>query len=185
VSQSLASGWLHSRTQTQFVTTSRRIERGRLEVEHASETTLRVSNGFEWDFDALVVADDKGKLHSLGELPAGAVGEMPVATRESLDDVSKLLRRYPLEPPESAKNERGESAEIFDTPWNWSPDRAFRVVADATRGSMEQQLQALAKLPLVLKPRSYLAIVRQNPGVQLGLDKTDARAGYHVLVGHY
>jgi hypothetical protein len=39
--------------------------------------------------------------------------------------------------------------------------------------------------PGVLKPRSYLAVVKQNPGVELGLDQTTEYAGYHLVLGYY
>jgi hypothetical protein len=36
-----------------------------------------------------------------------------------------------------------------------------------------------------LVPRSFLAVVRQNPGVETGVGVTTEDAGYHLLLGDY
>ena len=36
-----------------------------------------------------------------------------------------------------------------------------------------------------LSPRSYLAVLRQNPGVETGVGVTTEQAGYHLLLGYY
>ena len=36
-----------------------------------------------------------------------------------------------------------------------------------------------------LAPRTYLATFRENPGIELGLEGTRAKAGVHVILGHY
>ena len=36
-----------------------------------------------------------------------------------------------------------------------------------------------------LSPRSYLAVLRQNPGVDTGVGPTTEQAGYHLLLGYY
>ena len=61
--QNLRNGWLKSRTRTQFLTTGHRDERGRLDVTPGGDG-LKITNGFEWDFAALVVSDADGKPFS-------------------------------------------------------------------------------------------------------------------------
>ena len=36
-----------------------------------------------------------------------------------------------------------------------------------------------------LSPRSFLAVLRQNPGVETGVGLTTEQAGYHLLLGYY
>ena len=36
-----------------------------------------------------------------------------------------------------------------------------------------------------LSPRSFLAVLRQNPGVDTGVGLTTEQAGYHLLLGYY
>ncbi len=36
-----------------------------------------------------------------------------------------------------------------------------------------------------LSPRSFLAVLRQNPGVDTGVGLTTEQAGYHLLFGDY
>ena len=54
---------------------------------------------------------------------------------------------------------------------------------------MERQIQAWSKNLTVkktcLSPRSYLAVLRQNPGVDTGVGLTTEQAGYHLLLGYY
>jgi len=37
----------------------------------------------------------------------------------------------------------------------------------------------------ILPARTYLAVLAERPGIELGLEDTDERAGYHLLLGHY
>ncbi|NOX53486.1 MAG: hypothetical protein GXP27_03440, partial [Planctomycetes bacterium] len=46
--QHLRSGWLASRTRTQFLVTTCRAERGRLDVSPPKDGQLTIANGFEW-----------------------------------------------------------------------------------------------------------------------------------------
>ncbi|MGD9856098.1 MAG: hypothetical protein AB7U20_14230, partial [Planctomycetaceae bacterium] len=65
------SGWLRSRTRTQFLTVSHRDERGRLRVSPPAEVRLHVENGFEWELDALIVSDSAGQVYYGTKIPAG------------------------------------------------------------------------------------------------------------------
>jgi hypothetical protein len=54
---------------------------------------------------------------------------------------------------------------------------------------MERQIQTwsgnLAAEQTCLSPRSFLAVLRQNPGVDTGVGRTTEQAGYHLLLGDY
>ena len=45
--------------------------------------------------------------------------------------------------------------------------------------------QDLSAQKTCLSPRSFLAVLRQNPGVDTGVGPTTEQAGYHLLLGHY
>jgi hypothetical protein len=54
---------------------------------------------------------------------------------------------------------------------------------------MERQIQSwsrnLSSKKTCLAPRSFLAVLRQNPGVDTGVGLTTEQAGYHLLLGYY
>ena len=54
---------------------------------------------------------------------------------------------------------------------------------------MERQIQTWSKdlttKTTCLSPRSYLAVLRQNPGAETGVGRTTEQDGYHLLLGYY
>jgi hypothetical protein len=188
--QAFQSGWLPSRTRTQFLTLAHRTERGRLQVEPMGDGRLKVSNGLEWDVESLLVSDDDGRLYSGGSLPAGAAGELVAARERALSDFAGLLGRHPLETPKSLSSE-ARSYNVFGglTPVssNYEPERPR---SDAGENLMERRLDGLqAALRRETKPalqrRSYVAVLGEDPGIEMGVERTAEQAGYHVLMGSY
>jgi hypothetical protein len=87
--QGLTAGWLNTRTRTQFVTVTRRDERGRLTVTPKNDG-LRAVNGFAVPLKYLVVTGADGRPYFGRNLPAG--GE---ARLESLGDEDwRLVREF-------------------------------------------------------------------------------------------
>jgi hypothetical protein len=186
--QALTSGWLRSRTRTQFLTTSHRIERGRLELTPHGTGGMHIANGLEWDIEALVVSDDSGAYYFLEQLPAGASGEMSGATAEELSRVTDLLKRNPLEPPQRVYEGRIDDVDLAFGATKRKDVREARALAQFSNNPMERRIldmQFLRSRPNVLQPRTYLALLKQNPGVDLGVDRTREYAGYHLLLGYY
>ncbi|VAX41494.1 hypothetical protein MNBD_PLANCTO02-2851, partial [hydrothermal vent metagenome] len=62
--QSFTTGWLRSRTHTQFLLTEHRTERGRLNIKNNADGKLSIENGLEWDIEAIVVIDEQGNVFS-------------------------------------------------------------------------------------------------------------------------
>lgn len=182
--QSLDSGWLKSRTRTQYATVAHRPARGRLAIEPVQGGRLKIGNGLEWDLEALVVADDAGSLYYGADIPAGSGTELTTAVTDDLKNFVRLLARYPLEPPPAASLEPdtflvGMSAGY--SPHGPGPATKF------TNGQMEIEIKHLQALDRreELAPRTYAAVLKHNPDVELGLEGTDEQAGYHVLIGQY
>ncbi len=188
--QELSEGWLRSRTRTQFVTVQHRTERGRLEIETASGGNLQVSNGLEWDIEALLWMDEKGAMYHGENLAAGNSGEL---TRIPEDDpvllrrFVQLLRRHPLEFPDDLAAERTRRPKGYRLP---NPAEQGK----PAKGLMESKIEQFKELPIqqsqrqvleILPVRSYLAVLKQRPAIELGLEDTDERAGYHLLLGYY
>src|SRR5690606_5965118 len=73
--QALIGGWFRTRTRTQFLTVSRRDERGRLTVEKSGDG-MRATNGFTVPLSKLVVTGEDGQTWFAESVPAGAGAEL-------------------------------------------------------------------------------------------------------------
>lgn len=183
--QELKDGWLRSRTRTQFATVQHRTERGRLEIEASSESTLRISNGLEWDIAGLLWVDDSGNVYHGGALGAGNTGQLELVKKEDF--------RTKLQPFQDVL----EKNENLETPTDIEEENHHVI------GIMERRIQQFLKIKTqrnrrltrpeadaestqeILPARTYLAVLAERPGIELGLEDTDERAGYHLLLGHY
>jgi hypothetical protein len=181
--QNLRNGWLDSRTRTQFLTLGHRDERGRLEVASQGQT-LQVTNGFEWDLQALVMCERDGRLFFADRLPAGGSAELRPLTAEDRQQFRERVEQYPLAPPELS----GDSGGWFN--WNMSMHYGFdpNQTASFRTGKLEQligQMRNQASGADQMPPGSYAALIEENSGVELGIDRTRPQASVHLLMGRY
>jgi len=187
--QQLKAGWLPSRTRTQFLAISHRRERARLEIAHSPEGTLTVSNGLPWKIDSLLAADDDGNLFYLAAgLAPGETAELAPPTDADLQQFDTLLRQHPLEAPEGMTTPHRRRRRAFGLRFRsrrrgwpeWTPsysqNLAERKIDRFRRIRTDQQ---------VLAHRSYLAVLAESPDVDVGIEQTEASAGYHLLLGYY
>ena len=186
--QALESGWLRSRTRTQFLTVSHRAERGRLEVGAPDGETVGLSNGLEWDIETLLVADGDGTLYFGEDIPAGASTRLRKATDADRRRVTKLARRHPLEPPPGIS--QSSRIGVFGGLHRMRSGRyGEQPVSRFATSLSEQTIARFAQVAGMagggLQKESYLAVLKGCPGVELGVDKTDERASSHLLVGYY
>jgi hypothetical protein len=181
--QSLQGSWLRSRTRTQFVTVTHRRERGRVEFEPAANDKMAVSNGLEWKIETLVAADAKGKLYIAHGIPAGDSTRMQPATNDDFAHLSNLLARHPLRMPENAANVRNNMFGMNPYGYMNGQQRSLSYANNLIERDINQ-LRGLASRPETLDGR-YLAVLSENPGVEIGVEQTDERAGYHLLLGYY
>ena len=179
--QELTDGWLRSRTRTQFTTVQHRTERGRLEIEAAGDGRLTISNGLEWDIEAILWRDEAGNFYLGNALGAGNTGELTFVPSSMLNTELKAFQEV---------LERNEKLEV--------PDDIEEGKDHVELGVMESRIQQFLRIkdyenkdttlpgaPDILGKRSYVAILAERPGIELGLEDTDERAGYHLLLGYY
>jgi hypothetical protein len=195
--QHLTAGWLRSGTRTQFLTTTHRVERSRLEVQPGqSADTRQVSNGLPWDLNALVVADSEGGLYFGRLVPAGAGAELARIDPQAVEqELGKILDLQELKLPASAAH----GGDLFPT---FDPRRGFFPGAPNAGGwqfdqsLLQQNLDALVQIQkptrntlvgsaLQQKRPFYLALTAQNPGTEIGLPGTSERQSLHVIFGRY
>jgi hypothetical protein len=190
--QHLARGWLRSRTPAQFETISVRPERARIDIRPSGPEESDVANGLEWDIDLLVIKDEAGRLHAARKVPAGGSTKAATASAADLQALSRSLADDELKAPPGAGG-------MEYNPWDRNAHKAmmsgmYYGQQDANisfgTGALESRLRLLkepAKEPAAggLPPRTYLAIIPRNPGIELGITGTRPRGGLHIVMGYY
>ncbi len=189
--QHLARGWLRTQTTAQFETIAIRAERGRLDIRPAAEGELEVSNGLEWEISRLLVKDDAGRIYAGQKIPAGAKLRLATASAEDLAALSSMLAADPLKAPLGADIPSPQPATHRGgrTVWTTGEDEPTSAV-NFSGSQLERYLKLLTKpeqLPSAggLAPRTYLAVIPENPGIELGVDRTRPAPGLHVIMGFY
>ena len=185
--QSLTSGWLLSRTRTQFLTIGHAEQKARVEVKPGQDGGLAVVNGLPWELEAVLVADASGRLLSAQNVRPDATEPLAGVSEANRSDFIRLLGRNRPELPDNF------------TPPAINPMvgrrlRPFMMMANLPQSHFDSNLmerlirtwsQDLSVRKACLSPRSFLAVVRQNPRVNTGVETTSEQAGYHLLLGYY
>jgi len=185
--QSLTSGWLLSRTRTQFLTIRHAEQRARVDVKQGQDGGLAIVNGLPWELEAVLVADASGRLLSARNVLPNATELLAGASETNRSDFVRLLDRNRPELPD-----------------NFSPPvvnplfvprvQQFAVMSGLPEPHFDSNLmerlirtwsQDLSTQKTCLSPRSFLAVLRQNPGVDTGVEPTTEQAGCHLLFGYY
>ena len=194
----LTSGWLRSRTRTQFLTVSHRAERGRLEVKPQASDKLSVANGFEWGFAKLAVVDELGKLFIGDNIPAGARIELTPATTDEVNSLSDALKRHALELPAGLTGS-GPSSWMMSGPgrhpryghgyghvgtlWHFQQSRMETIWQRmALHKCVSLAAETKSTDPV---PRTYFGLAAQNPGTEIGVAKATEIASSHVVIGKW
>ena len=183
--QHFVSGWVRSRTPTQFVTISQRTERGRLEVSPDGDNTLNVANGFAWEIETVVVADEKGNLYQGTSLPAGAsVRLKQSATTDVIAHLREIHKEHPF-------NLNPATVHGTPSPSPFSMMSGMELAAEVNydTSTLEREIHRLL-LPKksaksILPPRTFLAVLKGNPGIELGVENTEPHGDFHLLLGKY
>ena len=196
-SQNLTSGWLRSRTRTQFMTVGHRAERGRLEVTSSSPDKLTVANGFEWGFEPLVVVNEQGRLFVGKSVPAGASIDLQPVAEDELKDVNAALQRHPLELPAGLASAGSPSASFWGGPpgfrsgmyygygtASWHHHESLMEIASV-------RLRSGAVVPGGLRaeylpvPRTFYGLATQTPHIELGVPKVSEINSLHTVIGRW
>ena len=191
--QHLAAGWVRSRTLGQFETISHRAERARLDVESTGDGSgCKVANGFPWSIRALLLRDEQGRLFFCGQLPAGSSTQLAEPTSADRTLITSLIETRPDADVRAGQrlNDGGYQTGFFGfmgrRPSHYYNGRSTpqRQIAASL---LERQLAVLSHsgTESPLKPRSYLAILQDNPGIDTGLAGLTSSADLYVIHGKY
>jgi hypothetical protein len=185
--QALTSGWLLSRTRTQFLTIRHAEQQARVEVKPRQEGGLAIVNGLPWELEAVLVADASGQLLSARDVPPNATGLLAGASEKNRSDFVRLLGRNRPELPDNF------TPPVFN-PLVGRRGRQFAMMAGVSEAHFDSNLmerlirtwsQDLSARKTPLSPRSFLAVLRQDSGGDTGVEPTTEQAGYHLLLGYY
>jgi hypothetical protein len=194
--QALTSGWLRSRTRTQFLTVGHRTERGRLEVTATGPDQLTVANGFEWGFAPLVVVSEQGQAFFAKSVAAGDRIALQAATDEEFREVAAALQRHPLEMP-AGLTSGDPSGPYFGPPrhsYFTYPDWGGAVSWHQHESQMEQAWlrlrlgpdnQASVTPQSSREPRTFYGLATQTPHVELGVPKATEINSLHLVIGRW
>ncbi len=185
--QALTSGWLLSRTRTQFLTIRHAEQPERVEIKPGQDGGLAIKNGLPWELEAVIVADESGRLLWAENVLPNASEPLAGLSEKNRSDFVGLLGRNRPELPDNF------SSPVFNPLIGRRGRRPFNGMAflraHFDSNLMERLIQTwsrdLRAKTTCLLPRSFLAVVRQNPGVDTGVGLTTEQAGYHLLLGYY
>lgn len=188
--QWLASGWLHSRTPTQFVTLRSRSTDRRLELIGGDGTTgeLKVKNRLGTRIHQLVVCPDKGEYRycwatDIREDETKVLTPItPVEVRKRL---GKTWNDHQLKLPEDMDGRRQGSIFGFSRRYYYGPrwSRGRSLPPSQNTGRLERSLAGAGLGSLA--PGSYVAVVQQSPEVVLGTPVARQEASFHVIFGKW
>ncbi len=161
----------------------------RVEIKPGQDGGLAIVNGLPWELEAVIVADESGRLLSARNVVPSASEPLADASETNRLDFVGLLGRNRPELPDNF------SSPVFSPLVGRRSRIQFNVVMARLPGAhfdsnlMERLIQTwsrgLTARTTCLSPRSFLAVLRQNPGVDTGVGLTTEEAGYHLLLGYY
>ena len=182
--QRLQSGYLSSRTPTQFLVVRSGECDARLEVREgsAAKQPPQVVNNLGVVIRGMVLRDSRGDLwRPEGKSEAGA--ELVHATEEEARDyLREKLQPWILEanaPGVAPVNSFRWSAVAVDPYSQSAPDTSSSMLE-----SKIKEFHSAARLD-ALMPRSWVAIVDRSPHVVPGVAKVEAQDDLHLILGSY
>jgi hypothetical protein len=195
--QELVSGWLASRTPTQFVTVrSRASQAGLKYIPPDGGKGLQVENQLGSRVIYLLATDEQGRHYGGSDIAVGAK-----ATLATVDDPGAALEKYTAEhkpgvpegfvPPTSIGfGGRRNYYRYYSAMNNNLPAASFassRLEVDLREAVMgtDSHLPASASRSFTLANKSYVAIVERSPEVVFGVDDVREEDSLHVIVGKW
>ncbi len=185
--QRLTAGWLRPRTPAQYLTIRSRPSQLRLVVGAADADGLAIENRLGTHLEAVVVRDREGRRFAAGDVAPGAAVR---ATRSDVASVAQRARKLiqanePAYPPGMKGRPIVRRSRIYRYVY---ASRNQRKVMMRT-GCLERRIDLARKLlagdAKGLPPRTYLAVVRRSPEVELGTSAARPEASLHVVIGSW
>ncbi len=185
--QKMKSGWLRSRTPTQFLTVRSRKSQLGVDVGAPAGGKLPLANRLGTHVEQIVVRDEQGGLYWTAGLPDGGRTEAEpidpaVASNKLLTAINGCQLAFPPGVDASVVSSQ------FGRRYYYSSGYYGDAPAPAaTTSLLESSIQGIARIsssPLgKLGPRSYAAVVRFSPEVELGTPAARPESSLHLVIG--
>jgi|tagenome__1003787_1003787.scaffolds.fasta_scaffold20949437_2 hypothetical protein len=188
----LSSGWLNSRTPTQYLTIRARNTPARLDVQQTAGEKMRVTNRLGATVTSLVIFDEAGRFYAGDQIEANVTAELAQISRaNAVKSIFQQLRDNEAKLPDRLSGS--------DREWNVLSGRPgrrgySRMVPPQGGGQLSDNLasRALSDLAglngrpaLELTPKSYVAITETAPEVVSGIPNAQEAGSFHVIVGQW
>jgi len=190
--QHLRSGFLASRTPTQYFTVRSRESRRGL-VLARPRGRPEVVNQLGTPLHQVLMCDKDGQLYWAERVPADGTAELsPINLADARSNLSRVHRAHEPALPEGMRQYRRGGMFGFSRRryWGWASNSAMVPPSQST-SLMEKQLRLLTTPPAqgqadpLARPRSYVAVVEQSPEVPLGVSSAEEEESYHVVFGRW
>jgi len=193
--QHCRSGWLASRTPTQYLTLrSRATDRGLwISESPGKKDSLRVRNELGTKILQLAICSDGGEYYWTTDVEPDAVAT-PKPAKQT--DIAQRLRAVfranrPAEPLNLGGWGQGDILDVSygRSYYGYYGGNRWELTAPTQEdGRMEQSLHGLTTYggtSSSLAPRTYIAIVERSPEVELGVASAQEEACFHVILGKF
>ncbi|WP_459555723.1 hypothetical protein [Lacunimicrobium album] len=199
------AGWLKSRTRTQFVTIEPHDERGRLVINQPTDTTMNVSNGFEFDLRMVIIPGRDQEFFIVENLKAGdktqarRLSEMKTDPDFKITDITNgLLDPYPMEIPATVDENAVNVGQIFGSRRRYYTHSYGDAAEQPKAQYKDSQLEKIAidwktsltsgNVPEVsgaAEAATYIAVVDRPVYADTGLARSKSEASSHLIIGVY
>ncbi|MHB8899911.1 MAG: hypothetical protein ACYC6Y_14285 [Thermoguttaceae bacterium] len=189
--QRLRSGWLGSRTPTQFLTVRSRKSQIGIDVGPAAAGRLPLTNRLGTDVTMLVARDARGTFYRIGQMVEGAQGEAEaVEGAEAIEGLQAAIQEFKMEYPPgldaSVINNRYGNQYYYAYNTSYYGDFPEATLATSLMEASFLGVTRTSISPLGEFPRgSYVAIVRSSPEVELGTPAARAEQSIHLVLGSW
>jgi hypothetical protein len=193
--QHLTDGWLSSRTPTQFITVRNRKTSSKLIVDQSADMqVLKVTNQLGVDVEKLLLIDESGGCFTGTQIDAGQADELSKAESQS-SAALKLIEPLMVDnEPRSPFANTGESSFFGINRGGRSYYRYRGYNTNNNASDVQQNTGVLERAIRDLRerlrqdqipPRSYVAIVKKSPEMELGTPQANEEASLHVVFGQW
>jgi len=191
--QHLRSGFLASRTPTQYLTVrSRESRRGLVFARPRGKP--EVINQLGTPIHQVLLCDEDGQLYWAERVPADGAAELsPITLAAARANLRRVHQAHEPQLPEGMRQYYGGGMFGFSRRryWRrWGGGSAL-VPPSQTTSLLEKELRVLGTPPRpgepdpLARPRSYVAVVEQSPEVALGVPSAEEEESYHVVFGEW
>jgi hypothetical protein len=187
----LTTGWLTSRTPTQYLQIRSRKTPNRLDVT-SGNGKMQITNRLGTKINTLLVLDENGKFFSSEGIEANARIALAAISRDAATKrIGELIRDNEPEFPEELTGtdrdyigrQNRTSRRLFG---RYRAPGGETTLSESLGGRVISDLAGMNGRPaLELPGRTYVAVTAHGPEIETGIPSAVEDASFHIVVGRY